>query len=92
MGCCNDKRAQWASRRAFTSTFFAPSNRIQHGVSLTHIASPVTFEYVGPTALSVQGPITRTSYRFSQTGVRLQVDPRDAAYLAGVPNLRRVSK
>ena len=50
----------------------------------------VAFEYVGETALRVMGPITRTPYRFRTTGARVEVDHRDAPYLAGVPNLRRV--
>jgi len=52
----------------------------------------IGFEYVGETALSVLGPITRTHYRFRSTGARIEVDHRDAPYLSGVPNLRRVQK
>lgn len=92
MGCCGDKRAQWASRRAFSSVTSAPSNRVQSTVPDMHNAPPVAFEYVGETALNVEGPITRIRYRFPHAGARLEVDQRDAAYLGGVPKLRRVPK
>jgi hypothetical protein len=52
----------------------------------------VGFEYVGETALTVLGPFTRTRYRFRSAGVRREVDHRDAPYVSGVPNLRRVPK
>ena len=46
------------------------------------------FEYVGPTGLSVRGPITGRHYRFPATGSTLAVDGRDAPSLMAVPNLR----
>jgi hypothetical protein len=46
------------------------------------------FEYVGPTALTVYGPLTGVRYRFDQPGARLTVDARDATTLAAVPNLK----
>jgi hypothetical protein len=52
----------------------------------------VSFEYVGETALNVFGPITRTHYRFRSAGTQVEVDHRDAPYVSGVPNLRRVRK
>jgi hypothetical protein len=62
----------------------------QRNRSATPPALPVGFEYVGATALTVVGPITRTHYRFPSPGARVQIDPRDAPYVAGVPNLRRI--
>lgn len=47
------------------------------------------FEYVGQTGLTVVGPITRRSYRFSHPGALLAIDVRDSPSMAGVPNLRR---
>jgi hypothetical protein len=49
------------------------------------------FEYVGDTALTVVSPITRKTYRFEKTGVRLIVDIRDRSWVAFVPNLVRVA-
>jgi hypothetical protein len=49
------------------------------------------FEYVGETALTVVSPITRKTYRFEKTGVRLAVDIRDRSWVAFVPNLVRVA-
>jgi len=53
-------------------------------------ATPVQFEYVGATAMTVLGAASRRRYRFAATGARLQVDARDAPSLAAVPHLRRV--
>jgi hypothetical protein len=50
----------------------------------------VAFEYTGQTSLSVIGPVTRLTYRFQAKGIRLSVDPRDAAGLASIRILRRV--
>jgi hypothetical protein len=50
----------------------------------------VAFEYVGATALTVFGPLTGVRYRFAHPGARINVDARDAAALAAVPNLRQV--
>ncbi len=48
------------------------------------------FEYVGATAMNVFGAETRNRYRFAGPGARVAIDPRDAASIAGVPNVRRV--
>ena len=47
------------------------------------------FRYVGATGLNVLGPITGRRYRFNAPGAVVAVDQRDAASIAGVPNLRR---
>jgi hypothetical protein len=53
-------------------------------------SSAITFEYVGPSGLTVVSPTTGKRYRFEGTGARLTVDPRDHAMLLYVPNLRPV--
>jgi hypothetical protein len=53
-------------------------------------SSAVTFEYVGPSGLTVVSPTTGRRYRFDGTGSQLTVDPRDQAMLLYVPNLRPV--
>jgi hypothetical protein len=50
----------------------------------------VEFRYVGPTAMTVFGPVTRHQYRFAGPGARVAVDPRDARAIDAVRNLRRV--
>jgi hypothetical protein len=54
--------------------------------------SPLTvrFEYVGPTGMTVVGPVTGARYRFGAYGSRVAVDLRDAPSMASVPHLRRV--
>jgi hypothetical protein len=48
------------------------------------------FEYVGKTALTAIGPASGRHYRFSYPGAIVEVDPRDRASLASVPNLRQI--
>jgi hypothetical protein len=48
------------------------------------------FQYVGKTAITAVGPISGRQYRFGYPGAILQVDPRDGASLAAVPNLRQI--
>ncbi len=48
------------------------------------------FQYLGTTAVSVIGPVTRRLYRFDRPQARVAVDARDASSIAAVPNLRRV--
>jgi len=88
MGCCNEKRTAWAVSSAGASAPLSPrpAPPMAHEIPMT---KTVGFEYVGDTAMSVLGPITRTHYRFRGPGARLEVDHRDAPYFGGVPNLRR---
>jgi hypothetical protein len=50
----------------------------------------VAFEYVGQTALTVVGPVSRAIYTFGSPGARAFVDGRDSIPLATVGTLRRV--
>ena len=50
------------------------------------LPTPV-FEYVGATALTLVSPVTRKTYRFEQTGARVEVDVRDRSWVTFVPNL-----
>jgi hypothetical protein len=50
----------------------------------------VFFEYVGPTALTVIGPVTGKSYRFARHGARVEVDLKDRRSVAAVPTLRQI--
>ena len=51
------------------------------------ICGDIFFEYVGETALTIVSPVTRKTYRFEQTGARVEVDVRDRSWVAFVPNL-----
>jgi hypothetical protein len=48
----------------------------------------VVFKCVGPTGLTVTGPVTGRRYRFERPGALLAVDVRDRAALAAVMYLR----
>ena len=67
--------------------------RMQGGASLPAPANVATgmvaFEYIGKTALTVIGPMSKTTYRFDQPGARLAIDSRDQMSLDKLPMLRR---
>lgn len=86
MSCCGKKRA------GFYST--PPSPTVTGIPSPPALPEPlaVWFAYTGPTALTVQGPITGRRYRFSAPGACVPVDERDAPAVSGVPHLVRVPK
>jgi len=48
------------------------------------------YEYTGATGMTVTGPVSRTTYRFDGPGATRQIDPRDLASMAGLPDLRRL--
>jgi hypothetical protein len=48
------------------------------------------FQYVGKKAITAVSPISGRQYRFGYPGAIVQVDPRDRASLAAIPNLRVV--
>ena len=84
MGCCNDKRATWATS--------IPGGARPETLRMAMAPPPirkVAFEYTGGTGLQVLGPVTKVRYRFPSQGTMVEVDARDAPYMAGVPNLRR---
>jgi hypothetical protein len=49
-----------------------------------------TFQYVGKKAIIAVSPISGRQYRFGYSGAIVQVDPRDRASLAAIPNLRQI--
>jgi hypothetical protein len=48
------------------------------------------FEYTGKTAMTVLGPITGITYRFSGPGRRMAVDLRDRQSVAAIAQLHEV--
>ncbi len=49
-----------------------------------------SFQYIGGSGLTVQGPASKRLYRFASPGAIVAVDARDAPSLARMPQLRRV--
>ena len=81
MSCCGRSRLTGGPFIASSPTVARPAAR----------RFAVTFEYVGATALSVEGPVSGRHYRFTHTGHQLVVDARDRPALARVPKLREVA-
>lgn len=51
---------------------------------------PLVFEYSGHGSISIMSSITGRHYRFSAHGERIEVDARDGAQLARVPQLTQL--
>ena len=77
MSCCGKFRSQ-------TTVSAAPAEARQSSYGL------VAFEYVGHTALTVVGPVSRAIYTFGSPGARAFVDGRDSIPLATMRSLRKV--
>jgi hypothetical protein len=79
MACCGQKRAlAAASGRAVESQRPRPASRV------------ALYQYTGTAGMTVLGRVSGLKYRFGQPGATVQVDPRDVASMAGLPNLRRL--
>lgn len=90
MPCCGKARNQLRT----TSPGSRPNpNTIATPAQVKAVAAPsqsVQFKYFGTTGISVTGPATSRVYRFAPNGGPIAVDPRDAASLSRVPNLRPI--
>lgn len=88
MPCCGKARSQVRT----TSPAPRPNPiTIATPAQVKTVAAPmqsVYFKYHGTTGISVTGPASSRVYRFAPNGGPIAVDPRDAASLARVPNLR----
>ena len=80
MACCGQRRASAA----------AIGRVVDANRSPRPVARAALYEYRGTTGMTVIGPVSGTRYRFGQQGAMVQVDPRDVASMAGLPNLRRL--
>ena len=87
MACCGQSRTQISrpvpNRRADIPALPPHLNRPAH-------PRTVAFQYVGKTALTVLGPVSGWHYRFNHAGAIVEVDDRDRASLAAIPNLRQI--
>ena len=97
MPCCGKRRAEFQTPISDARTYDASRGMFQSepasvAAGPLRVAQVITveFEYTGDTGLTVQGPITGRRYRFGGPGAKVAVDGRDAASVAGVPNLKRV--
>ena len=88
MSCCGGKRSQF-HQDLTNQRIIEATNGAVHVRTVSQVV--VYFQYIGPTGLTVAGPITGKRYRFNRTGATVQVDGRDAASLLAIPNLRRLS-
>ena len=91
MSCCGKVRAQL--QRSIPPRRGGPApraNPVSAAAPSPHSSAPpaVYFRYYGNTGLTVTGPASSRVYHFSANGAPIAVDPRDAASLARVPNLR----
>ena len=80
MACCGQGRAAAAT----SGTQAKPAERPRPTQSLA------LYEYTGASGMTVRGPRSGATYRFGHPGAKVAIDPRDAASIAGLPNLRRV--
>ena len=81
MSCCGKTRG------TVEGTLASP--RMQASQSGAH-DSGVTFEYVGTTGLTAVGSVTKRVYLFTEPGMRVTADRRDALSLLAVPLLRQI--
>jgi len=86
MSCCGKKRSNLAQPSAQ-----AAAAGIQPRLPSTGGAGlGVQFEYRGGGVLTVTGQGTGIQYRFTGYGARMNVDRRDRASLAAIPQLREL--
>jgi hypothetical protein len=79
MGCCGRNRTT-------QTTTTRPAATAAPRASTSPFPS---FQYIGGSGLTVQGPVSKRVYRFAAPGAIVAVDARDAPSLARVPQLRR---
>lgn len=83
MSCCGQKRDELRAESPEPAHAMAApdSPMMQPGIY---------FEYTGETGLTVIGPVTQYTYRFSGKGDRQMIDQRDAGSMAAAPVLRNI--
>ena len=85
MSCCGKTRAQ------LQESISTQNPKVAGGAAPQPAAAQsIYFRYFGKTGLTVRGPASSVVYRFVGDGAPIAVDPRDAAALARVPNLRAI--
>jgi hypothetical protein len=89
MACCGQRRQQMRSPAIPVRQVNNPAKPAGFSQSLAQKQGAV-FQYVGKKAITAVSPISGRQYRFGYPGAVVQVDPRDRASLAAIPNLRAV--
>jgi hypothetical protein len=84
MSCCGRARAAARGLPPAGAAGISGASRIPR----THASPGATFEYVGVSALTTIGLVTRKRYVFHAPGVRQYADPRDVHGLRMIPLLR----
>lgn len=79
MGCCGRGRT---ITKSATTTPSPPA-------SSKPVSPYASFQYIGGSGLTVQGPVSKRLYRFAAPGSIVAVDARDAASMMRVALLRR---
>ena len=86
--CCGNKRTQ-ASQT--TQTQLASKSEAEPPAQPQRESdSQIRFQYLGPTGLTLVGPVSYKRYRFDHPEAIVVIDPRDKRALAGVSVLRQV--
>ncbi len=89
MACCGQRRQQMRSPAIpvrQTNNPAKPAGFVRSSVQ----KQGSTFQYVGKKAITAVSPMSGRQYRFGYPGAIVQVDPRDRASLAAIPNLRQI--
>jgi hypothetical protein len=86
MSCCGEKRSRINQEPYLLTRADSGENAGQP----VQLPGGSYFVYTGATSLTANGVITGTIYRFDKNGSILEVDRRDASFMTGIPNLRKV--
>jgi hypothetical protein len=79
MACCGQRRASITTSETPVAAKHPPAR-----------SGMVMYEYTGPTAMTVAGPMSGTRYRFDSPGAKVEIDMRDAPFMGALPNLQRL--
>jgi hypothetical protein len=88
MSCCGKGRAKLLQTIQANQMLEPGKQTSLQNQSERH--SPIYFQYIGKTGLTVLGRETRNRYRFDGPGAVVAVDVRDQLAMTAVPNLRQV--
>jgi len=92
--CCGNRRTAWQTPPGPPLPDLGGPRRPPPAAAGTpparRLRTNAEFQYMGATALTVEGPVTGRRYRFGAPGAVVAVDLLDRRALAAVPQLREV--
>ena len=88
MSCCGEKRSKIYHDPYSHSGGDSGANTGQ----AVQLPEGSYFVYTGARSLTANGVITGTVYQFEKTGSILEIDRRDASFMTGIPNLRKLMR